>query len=73
MFANNIKSHQMEVQMESQTDNNINQIRKFQCNQCNQSKFVLKKVADKQHHGFACEDCWTRIDKKKRYNGCLIA
>ena len=50
-----------------------NQIRKFQCNKCNKSKFVLKKVADKQHHGFACDECWTTIDKKKRNNGCLIA
>lgn len=50
-----------------------NQIRKFQCNKCNKSKFVLKKVADKQQHGFACDECWFTIDKKKRHNGCLIA
>ena len=64
----------MEVQMEARTqmDDN-NQIRKFQCNKCNKSKFVLKKVADKQQHGFACDDCWAAIDKKKRHNGCLIA
>ena len=52
---------------------NDNQIRKFKCNKCTQTKFVLKKVADKQHHGFACEECWTTIENKKRYSGCLIA
>lgn len=62
----------METQMEARTDDN-NQIRKFKCNKCNKSKLVLKKVADKQQHGFACDDCWTTIDKKSRYNGCLIA
>jgi transcription elongation factor Elf1 len=50
-----------------------NQIRKFQCNHCNKSKLVLKKMAYKQQHGFACEECWITIDKKKRHNGCLIA
>ena len=65
---------QTEGQTEARTEmDDNNQIRKFQCNKCNKSKFVLKKVADKQHHGFACEDCWFTIDKKKRYNGCLIS
>ena len=50
-----------------------NQVRKFQCNKCNKSKFVLKKVADRQQHGFACDECWASIDKKRRYTGCLIA
>jgi transcription elongation factor Elf1 len=61
---------QMQIQI-SMDDNN--QIRKFQCNKCNKSKLVLKKVADKQHHGFACDECWATIDKKSRYNGCLVA
>ena len=58
--------------METYTLDN-NHIRRFQCNKCNKSKLVLKKVADKQQHGFACDECWTTIDNKKRYNGCLIA
>jgi len=49
-----------------------NQIRKFDCNRCKKSKFVLKKVADKQQHGFACDECWSTIDSKNRYYGCII-
>ena len=47
-----------------------NQIRKFKCNRCRQVKHALKKVADQQHHGFACEECWTAIEKRSRYSGC---
>lgn len=47
------------------------QIRKFQCSKCNKSKFVLKKVSDKQQHGFSCHECWATIDRK-RYPGCII-
>ena len=50
-----------------------NQIRKFQCSNCQKSKFVIKKVADKQHHGFACEECWTTINKQSRYSRCQIS
>jgi hypothetical protein len=51
-----------------------NHIRKFQCNKCQKSKFMLKKVWDQQHHGFACEECWTTIEtqKQSRYKGCVI-
>ena len=49
-----------------------NQIRKFQCSKCRKPKHVLKKVADQQHHGFACEECWTAIEKRSRYGGCQI-
>ena len=45
---------------------------KFQCNRCQKFKFVLKKVADKQQHGFACEECWSAIERRSRYSGCLI-
>ncbi len=61
---------QTQIQMSMDDDN---QVRKFQCNKCNKSKFVLKKVADRQQHGFACDECWASIDKKRRYTGCLIA
>ena len=50
-----------------------NQIRKFQCNHCQKSKFMLKKMADQQQHGFACEECWTTINKQSRYNRCQIS
>ena len=59
--------------MTNHDNDNDNQIRKFKCNKCTQTKFVLKKVANKQHHGFACEECWTTIENKQRYSGCLIA
>ena len=51
-----------------------NQIRKFQCNKCHKSNYVLKKVWDQQQHGFACEECWNSIEKQKqhRYKGCVI-
>ena len=49
-----------------------NQIRSFPCSQCRKSKLVLKKVSDKQQHGFACEECWTAIDKRSRCNKCLM-
>ena len=49
-----------------------NQIRKFQCSKCRKPKHVLKKVADQQHHGFACEECWTAIEKRSRPGGCQI-
>lgn len=42
-------------------NNNDNQIRRFPCSHCNKLKLVLKKVADQQKHGFACEECWTTI------------
>jgi len=53
---------------------NINEIRKFQCNRCNKSKLVLKKVADQQQHGFACEECWTAIEEQtqSRYKRCSV-
>jgi predicted nucleic acid-binding Zn ribbon protein len=51
---------------------NDNQVRTFQCSKCQNPKHVLKKVADQQHHGFACEECWTSIEKRSRYSGCLI-
>ena len=54
-----------------ENDNN-NKIRRFQCNKCQKSKLVLKKLVDQQHHGFACEECWTSIDKRSRYSGCQI-
>ena len=50
---------------------NANELRKFQCNHCQQSKFVLKKVWNQQHHGFACDACWATIEKQSRYN-CII-
>ena len=51
-----------------------NQICKFQCSRCQKFTHVLKKVADQQHHGFACEECWTAIERKRsRYGGgCQI-
>jgi transcription elongation factor Elf1 len=50
-----------------------NQIRTFQCSQCRKPKLVLKKVADQQHRGFACEKCWTTIETRSRYGGgCLM-
>ena len=50
-----------------------NQICKFQCSKCQKFKHVLKKVADRQHHGFACEECWFAIERKgSRYSGCQI-
>ena len=51
-------------------DNICNFICKFQCNRCQKFKHVLKKVADQQQHGFACEECWTAIEKRSRYSGC---
>ena len=50
-----------------------NQIRKFQCSKCNKPKFILKKVADKQHHGFSCDECWTTIEKKNQCARCIIS
>lgn len=49
-----------------------NQIRSFPCSQCRKSKLVLKKVADQQQHGFACDECWTTIEKRSRCNKCLM-
>jgi hypothetical protein len=46
---------------------NDNELRKFQCDNCLKSKLVLKKVADQQHRGFACDECWTAINKRTRY------
>ena len=51
---------------------NENELRSFPCSQCRKSKLVLKKVADQQHHGFACDECWTAISKRARYNQCSI-
>jgi len=48
---------------------NDNQMHTFRCNKCQKFKHVLKKVADKQQHGFAC---WTSIETRTRYSGCLI-
>ena len=49
-----------------------NQIHTFPCSQCRKSKLVLKKVADQQQHGFACDECWTTIEKRSRCNKCLM-
>jgi transcription elongation factor Elf1 len=46
---------------------NNNELRKFQCANCRKSKLVLKKVANQQHHGFACEVCWAAIETRPRY------
>ena len=46
---------------------NENELRKFQCANCRKSKLVLKKVANQQHHGFACEECWAAIETRPRY------
>lgn len=46
-----------------------NEIRKFQCSQCHKFKLVLKKLADQQQHGFACEECHER---QSRHNVCQI-
>jgi predicted RNA-binding Zn-ribbon protein involved in translation (DUF1610 family) len=51
---------------------NDNEIRKFQCSKCSKSSLVLKKVWDKQHHGFACDKCWTAIEGQRRYMGCSM-
>lgn len=53
---------------------NTNEIRKFQCNRCNKSKLVLKKVADQQQHGFACDACWATIQNQNqsRYKKCSV-
>ena len=55
---------------------NTNELRKFQCNKCQKSKHMLKKVWDQQHHGFACEECWIAIEEQNqsRYkrNICVI-
>lgn len=53
-------------------NDNDNQVRTYKCSKCQKPKYVLKKVADKQHHGFACEECWTSIETRPRYSGCLI-
>jgi len=49
-----------------------NRIRKFNCTKCQKSKPMLKKVADQQQHGFACEECWTAIEKRSMFSGCQI-
>ena len=51
---------------------NDNQVRTFRCSKCQKFKPVLKKAADRQQHGFACEECWTSIENRSRYSGCLI-
>jgi len=52
---------------------NENELRKFQCGNCRKFKLVLKKVANQQQHGFACDECWDTIDKRSRYNSkCLM-
>jgi len=51
---------------------NDNEIRRFQCSKCNKFRPMLKKVADRQHHGFACDQCWIAIVKRARYNQCSV-
>ncbi len=51
---------------------NENELHKFQCGNCRKSKLVLKKLADQQQHGFACDECWATIDKRSRYGWCQI-
>ena len=51
---------------------NDNELRSFPCSQCRKSKLVLKKVADQQQYGFACDRCWTTIEKRSRHNRCSI-
>ena len=58
--------------MADNDNDNDNQLRTFKCSKCQKPKHVLKKVTDQQHHGFACEECWTSIEKRSRYSGCLI-
>ena len=53
-------------------DDNTNQIRRFNCNKCQHPNYVLKKMADQQHHGFACDKCWATVEKRSRYSGCQI-
>ncbi len=56
--------------------NNNNEIRRFQCNRCNTSSLVLKKVWDQQHHGFACDACWatiqTQTQSRYKRTSCVI-
>lgn len=49
-----------------------NQICKFKCSRCQKFNHVLKKVADQQQHGFACEECWTAIENRSMFSGCQI-
>uniref|UniRef100_A0A6C0M1W1 Uncharacterized protein n=1 Tax=viral metagenome TaxID=1070528 RepID=A0A6C0M1W1_9ZZZZ len=49
-----------------------NEIRRFQCNKCNKSSLVLKKVWDQQHHGFACDAFWATIQTQTRYKRCTV-
>jgi hypothetical protein len=56
----------------SNTMINDNEIRKFQCANCSKSKLALKKLANQQHHGFACDECWTTIEKRPRYSKCSV-
>ena len=51
---------------------NDNEIRKFQCANCSKSRLVLKKLANQQHHGFACDECWATIEKLPRYSKCSV-
>ena len=51
---------------------NENELCRFPCSQCRKSKLVLKKVAAQQHHGFACDECWTTIENRSRCNKCLM-
>ena len=51
---------------------NENELCRFPCSQCRKSKLVLKKVADQQQHGFACDECWTTIETRSRCNKCLM-
>jgi len=62
------------------TMNDSNEIRRFQCDKCNKYSLVLKKVWDQQHHGFACDACWTIIQNQTqtqtqtqtRYKRCTV-
>ena len=65
-------SNQPQSQPQPYDTSDANELRKFQCNRCNKSKLLLKKVADQQQHGFACEECWTAIERRSRYNMCQI-
>jgi hypothetical protein len=57
--------------MNDMNDSSNNEIRKFQCSKCAKSSLVLKKVWDQQHHGFACDKCWTDIEGQRRYK-CIV-
>jgi hypothetical protein len=71
-FKHDARELIMQQQYHNDDMNDINEIRKFQCSKCSKSSLVLKKVWDKQHHGFACDKCWTAIEGQRRYMGCSM-